>query len=205
MAVNSILSPRARGSGAPAFLLRASASPRGKEKFGSRGDAGIAEEERNKKLDPRFREGDGRRGSGFKPSWRSAQQGFTLIELMVVLVILGLAAAAVVLVMPDPGGSVQEEAERFAARAKAARDGAIVEARAAALVVGPGGYAVSRRADGAWQPVARYDWARGTAAGEGRTRFDPTGIADPLLVTIARGDRRAAVEIRGDGTIHVRR
>lgn len=135
----------------------------------------------------------------------SNESGFTLIELMVVLVILGLAAAAVVLVMPDPGGSVQEEAERFAARAKAARDGAIVEARAAALVVGPGGYAVSRRANGAWQPVAHYDWARGTAAGEGRTRFDPTGIADPLLVTIERGGRQAAVEIRGDGTIHVRR
>ncbi len=136
---------------------------------------------------------------------RAREHGFTLVEMMVVLVILGLAAAAVVLVMPEPGGSVQAEAERFAARAKAARDNAIVEARAAAIDVGSGGYVLSRRADGEWRETARHDWARGTEAEGGRTRFDTTGLADPLYVTLRRGDARAAVEIRGDGTIHVRR
>src|SRR3546814_9805738 len=33
--------------------------------------------------------------------------GFTLVELMVVLVILGLASAAVVMTIPDPGGGVR--------------------------------------------------------------------------------------------------
>lgn len=136
---------------------------------------------------------------------RSAEYGFTLVEMMVVLVILGLAAAAVVLVMPEPGGSVPAEAERFAARAKAARDNAIVEARAAVIDVGPGGYVLSRRVDGEWREAARYEWVRGTEVEGGRTRFDTTGLADPLYVTLRRGDVRAAVEIRSNGTVHVRR
>ena len=65
------------------------------------------------------------------------ESGFTLVELLVVLVIIGLAAAAVVLAIPDPEGSLQTEAERFAARAKAARDLAIVESRPALLRIDP--------------------------------------------------------------------
>jgi general secretion pathway protein H len=133
-----------------------------------------------------------------------------MVELMVVLVILGLATAAVVLAIPDPGGSLQTEAARLAARAKAARDGAIVDARAAALAVGPGGYEVSRRIDGRWRTLAHYDWAPGTQAAvagtfAGRARFAPDGTADPLRIELRRGDRTAAVAIANDGTIHVAR
>lgn len=134
-----------------------------------------------------------------------SESGFTLIELMVVLVIIGLASAAVVLAMPETGGSLESEAERFAARAKAARDGAIVEARAASLQVDAAGYDMFRRADGAWQPVAQYEWVQGTEVQGGETRFDPTGIADPLSVVLRRNGRQVAVDINGDGTIHVRR
>ena len=105
------------------------------------------------------------------------RQGFTLIELMVVLVIIGLAAAAVVFAMPEPGGSLAGEAERFAARAKAARDTAILESRAVALQIGRGGYEVARRRAGAWQTEARFDWAERTApelpaGGAASIRFD---------------------------------
>lgn len=140
--------------------------------------------------------------------WRSA--GFTLVELMVVLVILGLASAAVVLAMPDPGGSLQAEAERFAARAKAARDSAIVESRPLALLIDSNGYSVARRVDGEWLPGDRHQWVEGTqaeasdAAG-GRIRFDSTGLAEPLHLILHRGGRRVAVEVGHDGEVRVRR
>ena len=141
---------------------------------------------------------------------RRGEKGFTLVELMVVLVIIGLAATAVVLSMPDLGGSVESEAERFAARAKAARDDAIVTARPIALAVDAGGYAFSRRAGGRWQAGDRHDWAEGTqvqavGAARNRTRFDSTGLAEPLRVTLRRRDREVAVDIGADGEVHVRR
>src|SRR5688572_22965984 len=83
-----------------------------------------------------------------RPRRPRGERGFTLVELIVVIVIIGLAAAAVVLAVPEQGGSLQAEAERFAARAKAARDSAIVESRPVLLTVGPGGYDVARRTGG---------------------------------------------------------
>ena len=121
------------------------------------------------------------------------------------MVIIALAATAVVLAIPEAGGGVAAEAERFAARAKAARDAAIVEARPALLSVDAAGYGVARRRRGVWQPQAHYEWDAGTQASGGSVRFDTTGLAEPTLVTLQRGGRQASVEIRGDGTIHVRR
>ena len=40
---------------------------------------------------------------------------------------------------------------------------------------------------------------------EGRTRFDATGTADPLNVTLRRGNRTVAVIIGNDGTVRVER
>lgn len=142
---------------------------------------------------------------GFKYSWRSAQQGFTLVELMVTIVIIGLAASAVVLSIPQRGGSLLSEAETFAARAKAARDGAILEARPAMVRIGPGGYAVSRRLDGQWRETGRFVWAEGTAAPEAAIRFDPTGLAEPAEIVLSRGEQRVAIEIGEGGDVSIRR
>ncbi len=64
---------------------------------------------------------------------RRSQQGFTLVELLVTITIIGLVAGAAVLAIPDPRGSLAAEAERFAAHAKAARDQATIGGRAVAL------------------------------------------------------------------------
>lgn len=139
-----------------------------------------------------------------------ANSGFTLVELMVVIVIVGLAASVAVLTMPEAGGSLAGEAEAFAARAKAARDGAILEARPAAIRVGPGGYEVQRRLDGEWRPGPAHDWAEGTAAAltggsDGSIRFDSTGLAGPAVLALRRGERQIAIQIGADGSVTVRR
>lgn len=135
-------------------------------------------------------------------------QGFTLVELMVVIFIVGLAATAVVLAMPERGGSVRNEAVRLAARAGAARDQAILESRTVALRIGPGGYEVARREGGQWRPQAHYDWVEATipeiaGARSGSVRFDSTGLAEPAFLVLRRGERRAVIEIGNDGSVHV--
>ena len=145
-----------------------------------------------------------------RSSLQRREKGFTFIELMVVIFIIGLASSAVILAIPDEGGSVYAEAERFAARAKAARDNAIIESRPAALRLGPEGYALSVRRAGEWRESGRFEWASGTRVGlaggaQGGTRFDSTGLAVPLRLTLERGDRRVAVDIGHDGSILVRR
>jgi len=144
---------------------------------------------------------------------RFAEHGFTLVELLVVLTIISLSGAAVMLAIPDPRGNLRDDAERFAARAHAARDAAVIEARDMALWVNSAGYGFERREGGKWRPVTTKpfgpaSWQGGAQAlvGEGdraRIRFDTTGQIEPLDVTLVRGDNQVLISIAADGTIHV--
>ncbi|WP_299328441.1 GspH/FimT family pseudopilin [Parasphingopyxis sp.] len=146
---------------------------------------------------------------------RSEEQGFTLTELMVVLVILGILASTIVFVMPDPRGRLIDEGEAFAARAHAAQEAAIVEMRDTALWVSPAGYGFERHDGETWMPIGRppfqdRQWPEGTAVtvaqqdGErARIIFDATGLNGPLDVTLARDENSVSIVIGADGTIRV--
>jgi general secretion pathway protein H len=149
------------------------------------------------------------REDGSTPLGRTAEHGFTLIELMVVLVIVALATAAVVVALPSGSRGLRGEATAFAARAVAARNAAIVSGRPVRVVADAGGYRVEERRAGKWQPWAgkagrQVAWESGTSAAlDGAVAFDSTGLSDPATLQLARGGRAMAVRVEADGGIRV--
>lgn len=137
------------------------------------------------------------------------EHGFTLVELMVVIAILAVLTTAVMFAIPDPRGRLIDDADRFAARTKAARDDAILQSRDMRVRLTATGYSVERRRQGLWQsqtekPFAPAAWSSGTnASGAPAIVFDATGATAPATVTLARDSERVVVTISGNGAIHV--
>ena len=139
--------------------------------------------------------------------------GFTLVELMVVVTVIAVASGVVVWVIGDPRGRVLEEATRFAIRARAAHDEAIVGGKPVSVWATTAGYGFDRREGGAWRAIAdkplRVErWSDGTRAAVGETSgrvrvtFDPTGQADrPADIRLDRRGAGAVVRIGGDGSV----
>ncbi|MDI1326785.1 MAG: GspH/FimT family pseudopilin [Brevundimonas sp.] len=142
-------------------------------------------------------------------SAKKTRAGFTLVELLMVVAILGLAAGAVVLAVPDPRPAVGVEAERFAARLSRARDEAVLSNRPVAVEVTPTGYAFTVFDGRAWSalsdgPFGSEAWQPETAVSpvEGaRFVFDPTGVAEPATLTLSRDGKGRTVTVDGAGEV----
>ena len=143
---------------------------------------------------------------------RSRRAGFTLVELLMTVAIIGVAAGAVVLSMPDPRPSVGEDAERFAARLQRAREEAILSNRTMAVEATPGGYAFSAFDGARWSPLREGPfrserWADGVVAAPVepplRLTVDPTGVAEPGRLTLSRDGRSVTVAVDGAGEVSI--
>ncbi|MBP8246633.1 MAG: GspH/FimT family pseudopilin [Phenylobacterium sp.] len=140
------------------------------------------------------------------------EQGFTLVELMVTLFIIGLMAAAVVMTAPDQGPTPGGEAEVLAARLKRAQEEAVLTNRSVDVAIDPVGYRFRVQGRAGWTPmaVAPFEpvaWREGlkvaVAAADGAqgVRFDATGSAGPARITLSRDQRRAGVVVDDAGNV----
>ncbi len=142
------------------------------------------------------------------------RRGFTLVEMLVVLVIMGLLSSAVVLTLPAGGGSLHDDARALAARAELVAQESIINGVPTGVLIGPEGYAFYRQVAGKWvewagerafrrqvfrtgvvadvKRVGNVGARVGATAPAGITPakptpsivFDPTGIASPFSVSL---------------------
>ncbi len=142
---------------------------------------------------------------------RARRAGFTLVELLMTVAIIGLAAGAVVLSVPDPRPSVAEDAERFAARLSRAREEAVLTNWPVAVETTAGGYGFSVFDGADWSPLTDgpfgpESWSDGLTVAPAepvRVVFDPTGVAEPATVTLSRDGRASRVAVDGAGEVTI--
>jgi len=144
------------------------------------------------------------------------RNGFTLVELMVVITLMALLAGAVMLSFGDLRGGAAEVAGPFAARLAAARDEAIVSGAPVSGWITASGYGFERYRGGRWEPLtdkpfAGANWNSGTrvvvvsnSAARARVRFDNLGLPDaPLNVRLERNGRSSNVMVVANGDVNV--
>ena len=139
--------------------------------------------------------------------------GFTLVELMVVLAVVGLLGAVVLLTAPAPDAALRRDAETLATRLAQAQQEAILSTRALRVQADAGGYRFLVARSGGWQPLSGppfepATWAPGiTPVLDGGDQpvwfaFDPIGTAEP--VSLMLGDGTGTMQVRVDAAGGVR-
>ncbi len=127
------------------------------------------------------------------PRPSATQLGFTLLEIMVVVVLIGLSATVIVLNLErDVDQVAEQEARRFASLLEYVRDESILTGRLYGIDIDESERRYEfKRFDGEWRPVERDDVLRPRTLPEYLgIRFDSVqrGVAESLLVIGSLGE-----------------
>lgn len=143
-----------------------------------------------------------------RPDAMKREAGFSLIEMMVALVVMSLAAGLVMMNAGAPSGRLADETDALIRNLSAARDMALVENRLVTVEIGENGYEtrVMRRVGGV-ETTTQVDWREGTSisTADGRlpalVTFDSVGLAEAAEVTLFRDGAQDGVFVETSGRI----
>jgi general secretion pathway protein H len=153
---------------------------------------------------------------------RSRQRGFTLLEMMVVLVIAGLLVSlASISLTRNPRTDLNEEAQRLALLFESAGDEAQVRARPIAWTPSEGGFHFDIRTEDGWRPLRddllgprrweggvtgvsiSYPGANGSDAQRNQVLFGTESIDAPVTITLFSEAGSTTIVSTGNGRYEV--
>lgn len=147
----------------------------------------------------------------------TSQAGFTLVEVLVSLLILGLMTGLVILNLPKDNDTLHKRGQRIAAHFEMAAQASIFYHEPVGIRLTDSGYEAVRYLKNEWVPLRTFAFGTGIepelelvqngikvdlkAAGKlgvPPIRFDATGLATPFHLKIAAGPDE--IRIQGDVT-----
>lgn len=143
------------------------------------------------------------------------ESGFSLVEILVVLFIIGLMSAAVVLTFDKPKSALEKQAETLASQLNALAQDGLITGSVNAAGFSKDGYALytfensewTERVSDDWQDSYRLTFTRASAKldmpkeKEPIIMFQPTGLSTPFELTLADRDLKFSLKTEGDGRI----
>ncbi len=129
---------------------------------------------------------------------RRNNKGFTLIEIMVVVVIAAVLISAVALSFPPVGDKLlKEHADRFSALIELAQDEAILQSNELALEITPNGYSFYQNVNNSWLAMSQSPFNKRVLENDFSTKMYLDGIlidlkdrekSKPQVVILSSGE-----------------
>lgn len=117
--------------------------------------------------------------------------GFTLIELVMSLFVLGLVSGAIILTLPSQESHEQSEADRLAARLSAASNHSILSGEVVGAAVSENGYRFYRLVQGEWTELKSEPLTPQTFSPDTGLAFSLSYVS-PVIEPVARLNLEAA-------------
>lgn len=149
---------------------------------------------------------------------RDPEAGFSLVELMVVIFLIGLAATFIVLSAPPSKHRLESEAEAISHLLARAADEAMVSGLAHGALIDSNGVQVMRYNSGVWQPIpdAGISFSdditldeltvhSNAAEGAPSLWFDPTGMSNRARIDLTDGRETTSILIAGNSEVSIQR
>ena len=143
------------------------------------------------------------------------EAGFTLIETLSVLVIIGLMSAVVVLAIPAPRSALETQSENLARQLNALTQDGIIAGQTVGLGLSPEGYSLYQYDREDWVLVHESAWEERYRLGLRRDgtsldvpenavplfTFSPIGISSNFSLSLSDGDEDFLIQAAGDGRV----